>query len=95
MGRACTGVKFRCIVNAAIDDVTLLPLEPMSPKSVAASVASDLTDHITIASQSPASFTAETPTTTTTLASPPPADAADYKGPAKEKVPRPPNALYV
>lgn len=33
-------------------------------------IASDLTDHITIASQSSASFAAETPSTITTLASP-------------------------
>ena len=93
--RTCTGVKFQCTVNAAADTATLIPLEPMSPNGVATSVASGLADQITNASQSSASSAAETPSTTTTLASPPAAGAADYKGSAKDKVPRPPNAFII
>ena len=40
--RPATGVKFQCAVNAAAGTVTLIPLEPMSPMSVAASVSSQV-----------------------------------------------------
>ena len=93
--RACTGVKFQCTVNAAADTITLLPLEPMSPRSVAASVANGLTDQITNASQSVKSPAAETPSTTTSLTSPPAAIAVDDKSATKDKVPRPPNAFII
>lgn len=93
--RACTGVKFQCAVNAAADAVTLYPLEPMSPISVAASFGSELTDHITSSSHSSANSAAQTPSTTTTVASPPATDAADHKASSKDKVPRPPNAFII
>ena len=48
------------------------------------------------ARQLAARLAAVTPSTPTTLASPPPAAvAADYKGSAKDKAPRPPTAFII
>ena len=88
----CTGLKFLCTVNAvnaAAATVTLIPLESMSPKDVVASVAlqvgsptkSPMPISPQQAQQRLAGSAAETPSTTTPLASPPlAAVAADYKG---------------
>ena len=42
MAETRTGVKFYCTVTAAADAVTLIPLEPTAPKSVAAFIASQV-----------------------------------------------------
>ncbi|KAK3700397.1 hypothetical protein LTR37_016008 [Vermiconidia calcicola] len=83
--QSATGAKLELTVNALANTVTVIPIEPMAANQVIN------------ASQSSAGPAAESPSTTTTLASPQTAsaDAADHKGSSKDKVPRPPNAFII
>ena len=69
----------------------------MPPKAVSISITAAAADHAGSGNQSSANLTAETPSNTTTLASPQTAGAADREGSPKdkEKVPRPPNAFII
>ena len=93
--RGATKAKFELAVNVAANTITLVPVEPMSPESVAAYAAAETAHEVIGASLAPSSLAAETPSTTTTIGSPQTSAAANSKDPAKDKVPRPPNAFII